>query len=115
MGISGHIAIWLNALGHDAVHLNDEGLFNLTDNLILEKAIAENRIVLTADMDFGHLLAFSHVASATVIQFRVSNFRSDAMILKIQVLLDSFQDQLNSGSCIITVEDKRFRVRKLPI
>jgi predicted nuclease of predicted toxin-antitoxin system len=54
MGISSRIALWLKNQGHEAIHLNDENLFQLPDKAILEKAVREDRIILTADMDFGH-------------------------------------------------------------
>ena len=53
MGISASVALWLKTQGHDAVHLNDENLNTLPDNLIIEKAMNEDRIILTSDMDFG--------------------------------------------------------------
>jgi len=59
MGIAQSVSEWLKSLGHDAVHLNDEGLYKLSDNFILEKAAKENRVILTTDMDFGQLLAFN--------------------------------------------------------
>jgi predicted nuclease of predicted toxin-antitoxin system len=80
MGISKRVALWLVSQGHNAVHLNDEDLFLLPDGLILEKAVKEQRIILTADMDFGHLLAFNGSQDAAIIQFRVSNFKASYII-----------------------------------
>lgn len=68
MGIAQSVSIWLKSLGHDAVHLNDEGLFKLPDNFILEKAVKENRVILTTDMDFGQLLAFNRSIQASGIR-----------------------------------------------
>ncbi len=42
----------LRATDHDAVHLRDEGLIRLPDSEIVAKALVENRIVLTFDLDF---------------------------------------------------------------
>ena len=39
----------------------------MEDSLIMEKAIKENRIILTADMYFGQILAFNKSSSASVI------------------------------------------------
>jgi predicted nuclease of predicted toxin-antitoxin system len=57
MGISMVTVNWLRELGHDAKHLTDEKLFRLSDDLILEKAKSEGRILLTCDLDFGYLLS----------------------------------------------------------
>ncbi len=113
MGISANLALWLRGQGYDAVHLNDEYLFKLDDILILEKAIQENRIIITADMDFGHLLALNQSKVASVIQFRTSNFTPDNVKVKLLLLLEKFADQMNEHF-IITVEDKRMRFRRLP-
>lgn len=114
MGIAQSVASWLTDQGHDAIHLNDENLYKLPDTLILEKALKENRILLTSDMDFGHLLAFNPSYPVSVIQFRTSVFTPENIRLKLQQLFESFPNQLG-GSFIITIEDNRTRHRKLPI
>jgi predicted nuclease of predicted toxin-antitoxin system len=114
MGISQTVARWLKSQGHDTVHLNDENLNELPDQNILEKAIEEKRIVLTTDMDFGHLLAFNKTERAQVVQFRTSVFTSAFIREKLELLLNSYENQLE-GEFIITVEDNRIRFRQLPI
>ncbi|MBF0466390.1 MAG: DUF5615 family PIN-like protein [Nitrospirae bacterium] len=37
---------WLKQEGHDAIHLRDEGLQQLPNGKIFEKAYSENRVVL---------------------------------------------------------------------
>jgi hypothetical protein len=56
MGVSLTTVEALRAANHDAVHLRDEGLIRLRDADIVAKALAENRIVLTFDLDFGDIL-----------------------------------------------------------
>ena len=114
MGIGQSVASWLISKGHDAVHLNDEYLFKLPDNFIIEKALTENRIILTSDMDFGQLLAFDKSKQVSVIQFRTSSFTPASIRIKLELLFDEFSDQLTTDF-IITVEDNRIRFRKLPI
>ena len=114
MGISQRVALWLRTQGHDAAHLNDENLYHLPDNLIIEKAIAENRIILTADMDFGQLLAFNKSQQTSVIQFRVSDCKPANIQAKLELLFEKFADQLDVDF-LITVEDNRIRFRKLPL
>ena len=75
MGISPGIVLWLRVNEHDAVHLHEEGLGRLPDIEILEKARIENRIVLTHDLDFGELMAFSHQNQPSVIIFRLRDMR----------------------------------------
>ena len=114
MGISSRIAPWLKNQGHEAIHLNDENLFQLPDKAILEKAVREDRIILTADMDFGQLLALNKSQQASVIQFRVSDFTPDNIESKLELLFKKFADELD-GNFLITIEDYRIRYRRLPI
>jgi predicted nuclease of predicted toxin-antitoxin system len=53
MGVSLEVVRWLRAEGHDAVHLREESLERLVDPQVFAKSIAENRILLTFDLDFG--------------------------------------------------------------
>lgn len=114
MGISKSVAAWLKANGHDAVHLNDENLHTLPDNAILQKASLEKRIILTSDTDFGQLLALSNFQQASVIQFRTSSFTPDNIRSKLELVLKEFAADLDN-EFIITIEDTRFRYRRLPI
>ena len=94
--------------------MNDENLFQLPDKAILEKAVREDRIILTADMDFGQLLALNKSQQASVIQFRVSDFTPDNIESKLELLFKKFADELD-GNFLITIEDYRIRYRRLPI
>ncbi len=47
----------LCALGHDAVHAAAVGLHSAGDEVVLAAAAAEDRVVLSADTDFGTILA----------------------------------------------------------
>jgi len=114
MGIVQSVSLWLKSQGHDAIHLNDENLFELPDILILEKAVVEKRIILTTDMDFGQLLAFNKSHKVSVIQFRTSTFEPFNIRNKLELLFEEFSNELD-GDFIITIEDNRTRFRKLPI
>ncbi len=113
MGVAQSVAVWLRNQGYDAVHLNDQGLFKLADNFILEKAVEEDRIILTTDMDFGQLLAFNKVLVTSVIQFRTSSFTPADIRAKLGLFFEHFSSQLDD-KFIVTIEDHRMRYRKLP-
>lgn len=52
MGLARSTVVFLRAQGYDAIHLQDEGLQRLGDDQIIEKALAEGRVILTHDLDF---------------------------------------------------------------
>jgi predicted nuclease of predicted toxin-antitoxin system len=57
MGVAGRVVRNLREAGHDAVHLRDEGLQRATDQNVFAKATAEDRIILTFDLDFADIAA----------------------------------------------------------
>jgi predicted nuclease of predicted toxin-antitoxin system len=114
MGVARRVLEWLRASGHDALHLRDEGLGRLTDSEILAKAVADNRIVITFDLDFGEIIAASGGRLTSVILFRLRDTRSERVIQRLSDVLADSSEALTHGA-IVVVEDARHRVRRLPI
>jgi predicted nuclease of predicted toxin-antitoxin system len=75
MGISPKTVALLRALGHDATHLQEQGLERLPDPAIMTKAREEERILLTCDLGFGELVAASGARLPSVIIFRLRDMR----------------------------------------
>ena len=113
MGVSYKVAGWLNNAGHNAIHLSQQGLHRMDDHLIIEKAIEENRIILTADMDFAHILTFTTSNLVSVIQFRLFDLSPANLIEKLNIIFEKLPDQLNQASLIITVQEHKIRFKKL--
>lgn len=64
------LATLLSQAGHDALHVRTIELQRAEDIVIFDRAAAEDRILVSADTDFGALLAARHVKKPSVIQFR---------------------------------------------
>jgi predicted nuclease of predicted toxin-antitoxin system len=67
MGVDIRVVRWLRQNGHDAKHLREEGLHRIPNGAIFVKAISENRVIVTFDLDFGEIVAFSQGQKASVI------------------------------------------------
>ncbi len=114
MGVSVRVVEWLRKQQHDATHLREEGLQRLPNGEIFSKAIEENRIILTFDLDFAEIAALSAGKITSVVVFRLSNARSLHLIERLTSVLPPTASALEKGA-IITIEEARYRVRSLPI
>jgi predicted nuclease of predicted toxin-antitoxin system len=100
---------------HDAIHVRSLGLQRAEDAAIFDRAAAENQIVVSADTDFGTLLAERGSQKPSVIQFRGEGNRTPEVLARVILAnLPQLNDPLESGS-IVTFEPSRVRVRGLPI
>lgn len=67
--LSPALAEGLRQAGHDAVHVRLYGMERAEDSEIAARAEAEDRVVVTADIDFGTLHAFGGGSRPSVILF----------------------------------------------
>jgi len=114
MCVDVRVAGWLRDQGYDAVHLRDEGLHKMPNGQIFEKAISENRTVITFDLDFGEIAAFTRGEKASVILFRLQNTRISNVLDRLAYVLVNSSEALSKGA-VIVVEQYRHRIRYLPI
>jgi predicted nuclease of predicted toxin-antitoxin system len=64
------LATLLRDAGHDALHVRDLALQAAADAVIFDRAATDDRIVVSADTDFGTLLAAQPLQKPSVLLFR---------------------------------------------
>ena len=114
MGVSLRVAEWLRAVGHDAEHLGELGLSRLPNGAIFERAIEEDRVVITFDLDFSEIAALMRGRVTSVVVFRMRDTTSANQIRRLEAVLEASSKQLATGA-VISVEDSRHRIRSVPI
>jgi predicted nuclease of predicted toxin-antitoxin system len=114
MGVDLRIVEWLRQNAHDAKHLRDEGLHRAPDGDIFAKAAAEDRAILTFDLDFGEITALARGRKVSVVLFRLHNTRTSHVIARLAAVLAECAAALQQGA-VVVVEETRSRVRFLPI
>lgn len=111
--LSPDVAEQLRSAGHDAVHVRDRGLAEAEDEVILDVAAAEERVIVTADTDFGALLMLRQQRQPSVILFRHGAPRRPAHQAALLLTnLPTITDDLTHGA-IVTIRRDRMRVRRL--
>ena len=108
------IAQGLRRAGHDAIHVRDYRIQSASDAEIFKRAAIEDRILVSADTDFGMLLASWHSKKPSVILLRHSQKHPKSQLTLLLANLATIRDALEKGS-IIVIETTRIRVRSLPI
>lgn len=109
------VAQGLRDAGHDAVHVRDRDMQAAEDPLVLDQAAREDRILVSADTDFGTLLALRREAKPSVmLTRRGSQRRPPEQAALLLANLPAIADALASG-CIAVIDNERLRVRTLPL
>ena len=66
----------LGGSGHDVVHVRDLGLHKADDSELVTHAVADERIIISADTDFGYLFGIKQRISAFCIATKKAGWTS---------------------------------------
>jgi predicted nuclease of predicted toxin-antitoxin system len=114
MPVSPDLAAWLRQQGHDAIHTIEVGMATATDAAILSRASEEQRVIVTADLDYPRLLALMHTEGPGLILFRGGNYSEQESLALLKHALETVPLEELPHS-IIVIEKDRIRRRRLPL
>ena len=100
--------------GHDAVHASSIGLARAPDTEIIARARNEERIVVTADLDYPRLLALSTADRPAVLLLRGGDWSEGEAIERVQAVL-AIVPEVELISSLVVIERTRIRKRTLPL
>jgi len=104
----------IHAHGYQGIHAAHIGKQHATDSELLIIAQREERVIITADLDFPRLLALSSERGPSIILFRGGNYSDQEMReLLGRVLREVPEDKLRQAVCV--VDKKRVRITPLPL
>lgn len=109
------LARLLTASGHDAVHVRDLEAARAPDSAVMSRAASEDRVIVSADTDFGALLAQARATKPSVILVReIVGLRPAELAGVIVDQLDILEPHFRTGA-IAAITATGIRVRPLPL
>ncbi|MBI4337434.1 MAG: DUF5615 family PIN-like protein [Chloroflexi bacterium] len=110
MALSPRLCEWLRQRGHDAVHASQIGMSRAADQALLDHARHDNRIIITADLDYLRLLVMTQSEGPGAILFRGGDYAEDEARERLAAVP---AEELTSS--LVVIEKTRIRHRRLPI
>ena len=114
MNLSPKWVKYLTATGVNAIHWSSVGSANAPDSEIMDYARTHNFVILTQDLDFTTLLAFSKDKQPSVAQLRTEN--TDPAVIGVAVVkaLRQAETMLDEGA-LLTIDTDKARLHILPL
>jgi predicted nuclease of predicted toxin-antitoxin system len=104
------VAEFLRKEGHDVTAVA-ESMPQEIDSEILRKAVAEIRIVVTNDKDFGELVFRSAEAHAGILLLRLKDQSSSNRVAVVKLVTEKYADELPGN--FVVASETHVRIRKL--
>ncbi|SRR5581483_3868483 len=114
MNLSPRWVTYLAAAGFKAVHWSAVGPGDASDAELIRWALENDYIVVTADLDFGAILAITGARRPSVLQVRADNLTPAAVGDAVLTALHQARRELLEGA-LVSVDAARARLRILPL
>jgi predicted nuclease of predicted toxin-antitoxin system len=114
MPLSPKTVSFLINLGYEAIRVRELGMAKSKDKEIFNYASEQDMVILSADLDFGNILAYTQSIKPSVVIFRLRDPCPEHVNSLLSSNLPIIYDDLMEGSIVI-IEDFEIRIRKLPI
>lgn len=113
--LSPQVAEFLLKSGHDAAHVRDLDAAGAPDSQVMAIAAQSGRVIISADTDFGALLAHNRATAPSVVLVRaLIDRRPHELAALLAANLDELEQHLQSGA-IVAFTKTEIRVRPLPL
>ena len=112
--LSRHLKPMLTLLEHDVLTAADEGLLSQSDVVVAPASMAEGRMLLTLDLEFGDLRKHPPGHHPGIVLFRPRSYGP----LSVNRFVEEFIRETNLSElegCVVLVEPNRVRVRRPPL
>jgi predicted nuclease of predicted toxin-antitoxin system len=103
------VADWLRFLGYDVLSSFDD-LRGLADDMVLQKACLEDRIVITCDKDFGDMVFRQQMNHYGVILLRLNDERPTNKIRVIKEVIENYSKDLFGNFIVATEKSVRVTI-----
>lgn len=106
---------YLGDFGIEAAHLREFGLSAAPDESVLEFARGQSMVLLSADTDFGTILARTGMDRPSVVLIRrLANRRAGEQAALLAANLTQIDEDLDAGA-VVVISDDVVRIRRLPL
>ncbi len=95
------MAAWLRQQGHDVYSIYDQD-GGLDDESVLQRSVAEDRIVITLDKDFGDLVFRDALMHRGIVLLRLENKTPANLIAALEILLRDHAAELPGRFVVVT-------------
>ncbi|OHB80277.1 MAG: hypothetical protein A2Z25_06950 [Planctomycetes bacterium RBG_16_55_9] len=104
------VAGWLRQKGHDVFSIYDQAR-GMPDDEIIQMAVAQQRILITNDKDFGERIYRDHRLHRGVILLRLEDERAPSKIAVLSNLLAQYANKIDDAFVVVSERRVRFAKR----